>query len=78
MYDGKLRLRNSFGKNKIKWPRNEKLYLVIYELNEKNEIIAGKVETHLFNETTNVIETSVEELTAKELNEKLKAMKIGS
>ena len=61
---------------KIKWPLNEEVYLVIYELDSNYEIKAGKVEKHVFTETGNQIETTLEKMTKEDLNEKLKHLNI--
>lgn len=75
-YDGELRLRNSRGKGKIKWPIDEEIYLVVYQQNSNKEIIAGKVKKCSFHETSNRIEVNLDKMTKGELNEKLKQLEI--
>ena len=72
--DGIYRMARSAGKDKIKWPKNEKIYLIIYELNDEGKIISGKVENHIFIEKNNVIKVDLEKMSRDELNEKLEIL----
>ena len=72
--DGIYRMARSAGKDKIKWPKNEKIYLIIYELNDEGKIISGKVENHIFIEKNNVIKVDLEKMSRNELNEKLEIL----
>jgi len=67
-------LTNSAGKDIIGWPQGEKVSIVAYEMDEKGEIIAGKIENHIFKKDGNFINLTLEPTDTRKFNNALKKL----
>lgn len=64
-------LNGSWGKDKLQWPEDEEVYVIILETDREGSMTKGKIEKHIFNGERNEIEIELEDMSLEAFNDML-------